>query len=142
MDWRFETKTWLFDLRTGRWSGTKAVTPPYFNAGMWGLAPGIAYDEAAQRIVMMGQGYSTVYDATADRWETLYETPSEEPGSCGIRPECRQAQDILYDAVNKRLVVYGGSVYASAELGWVDPGDISAFDTRTGEWTVLLAAPQ
>ncbi|OGN88415.1 MAG: hypothetical protein A2X23_13485 [Chloroflexi bacterium GWC2_73_18] len=140
-DWLFETRTWLFDLRTGRWSGTEAVTPPYFNAGMWGLAPGIAYDEAAKRTVMIGQGYSAAYDATADHWETLYETPSDEPGTCGTGPECRQAQDIIYDAVNKRLVVYGGSVYASAELGWVDPDDILAYDTRTGAWTDLLVAP-
>jgi hypothetical protein len=138
-DWRFEAKTWLFDLRAGTWSGTGAVTPSVFGAGWWGLVPGIAYDEAAEQTVMMGQGYSAAYEATADRWEMLYPTPSEEPGACGTRPECRQASDLLYDSVNERLVVYGGSVYTSAE-GWVDPDDILAFDTRTREWTVLLEA--
>jgi len=137
MDQPFGAKTWLFDLRTGAWSRTDAVTPPDFDAGMWGLAPGIAYDEAAQRTVLMGQGYSAAYEATADRWEMQYETPSDEPGVCGTRPECRQANDVLYDSVNERLVVYGGSVYTSAE-GWQDPGDLLAFDTRTREWTVLL----
>jgi hypothetical protein len=137
-DWRFAAKTWLFDLRTGTWSETRAVTPPEFSAGMWGLVPGIAYDEAAEQTVMMGQGYSAAYEATADRWEMLYETPSDEPGACGTRPECRQAPDMLYDSVNERLIVYGGSVYTSAETGWVDPDDLLAFDTRTHEWTVLL----
>jgi hypothetical protein len=134
------TKTWLFDLRTGTWSATDAVTPPSFSAGMWGYVPGIAYDEAAQRTVMMGQGYTAVYDATADRWQMLYETPTEGP-KCGTRPECLQMPDLIFDSVNKRLVVYGG-FYASAELDFADLGDIMAFDTRSGEWTVLLAAPQ
>jgi len=134
---QFGTKTWLFDLRTGTWSGTDAVTPPNFSAGMWGYAPGIAYDEAAQRTVMMGQGYSAAYDASEDRWQMVYETPTEGP-KCGTRPECLQAPDLLFDSVNERLIVYGG-FFASADL---DFADIMAFDTRTGDWTVLLAAPQ
>ena len=36
-----------------------------------GDEPAIAYDEAAERTVMLGQGHSAAYDATADRWETL-----------------------------------------------------------------------
>ena len=47
---------------------------------------------------------------------------------------------MVYDPVNERLVVYGGTAIAAA--GWesgtaVD--DVLAFDTRTREWTVLLA---
>jgi hypothetical protein len=136
-NWVFEAKTLLFDLRAGTWSEPPAVTPSEFSAGMWGLVPGIAYDEAAEETVMMGQGHAAAYEATADRWETLYETSSEEPGTCGTRPECRQANDMLYDSVNERLVVYGGSVYTSAE-GWIDPDGLLAFDTRAREWTVLL----
>ncbi len=83
----WEAKTWLFDIRTGTWSGTGAVTPPGFTAGMWGMQPAIAYDEAAQRTVLLGQGQSAAYDATADRWETLYVgTRSDEPGACGDPP--------------------------------------------------------
>ena len=54
--------------------------------------PAIAYDEAAQRTVMLGQGHSAAYDATADRWETLYEGSTAEDwrAACGTRPECRQ----------------------------------------------------
>ncbi len=77
----FEARTWLFDLRTGTWSGTGAVTPPGFSAGMAGLEPAIAYDEAAERTVMLGQGHSAAYDATADRWETLYEGSTAEDRS-------------------------------------------------------------
>ena len=131
-------RTWLFDLRTGTWSGTAAVTPPDFNAGVWGAEPGIAYDEAAERTVMLGQGHSAAYDATADRWETLYVgTPLDSqrvwppPGMPpdarhGLRPGERAARRL------RGLPPDGGTGVA--------PDDILAFDTRTREWTVLLEA--
>ena len=121
----FEAKTWLFDLRTGTWSATGAVTPPDFTAGCWGCVPAIAYDEAAQRTVILGQGHSAAYDATANRWETLYEGSTAD--ECGTRPECRQGAQMVYDPVNERLVLCGDS-----------DGDWLAFDTRSREWTVLL----
>ena len=138
--WIFAAKTWLFDIRTGTWSGTGAATPEY-SYGIVGLEPGIAYDEAAERTVMLGEGHSAAYDATADRWETLYAgTPWDEPGACGARPECRWEPHLVYDPVNERLVVYGGTVYLSADQGRVNADDMLAFDTRTREWTLLLAA--
>jgi len=140
-DWLSQPRTWLFDIRTGTWSGTGAVTPQ-FSYGMWGMGPGIAYDEAAERTVMLGQGHFAAYDATADRWETLYEGSTAEDwwAACGTRPECRQLPFMVSDPVNERLVVYGGTVYTSKETGLVSPDDVLAFDTRTREWTLLLAA--
>lgn len=140
---RFKAGTWLLDLRTGAWSGTSAVAPPVFTAGMWGLVPAIAYDEAAQRTVILGQGHAAAYDAAADRWEILYEGPAAE--DCDTRPECRQMPAMVYgrqmpamvyDPVNERLLVYGGSVFTGSE--WVSPDDVLALDVRTREWTVLL----
>ena len=40
---------------------------------------------------------------------------------------------MIYDPVNKRLVVYGA-------LEEDDPDDLLAFEAGTGEWTLLLAA--
>jgi hypothetical protein len=139
-EWPFEARTWLFDLRTGTWSGTGAVTPSEFSAGMWGWGPGIAYDEAAERTVMLGQGHSAAYDAIGDRWETLYEGSASEDqlAACGTRPECRHMPQLVYDPVNERLVVFGGFVPTAAGEAW--PDGMSAFDTRTREWTVLLEA--
>ena len=87
--------------------------------------------------MLLGQGHSSAYDASADRWETLYETPNpDQPGACGTRPECRYAHRMVYDPVNERLIVYGGVIETAN--GQIDPDDVLAFDTRTGEWTVLL----
>ncbi|HEY6058501.1 MAG TPA: hypothetical protein VIV06_10740 [Candidatus Limnocylindrales bacterium] len=137
-DRRVEARTWLFDLRTGTWSGTGAVTPPDFGAGMWGMGPGISYDDAAERTVILGQGRSVAYDATADRWETLYDgsASNDEPGACGTRPECRQLPQMVFDPVNEQLVVYGGMV--NTGCGWEAPDDIRAFEVTTRSWTLVL----
>jgi hypothetical protein len=130
------SKTWLFDLRTGASSPTGAASPEFFFGG-WGNYPAIAYDEAAKRTVLLGQGHSAAYDATADRWETLstWTTSEEWPtGVCGAHPECRQSPEMVYDPVNERLVVYGGDTLITGS------DDVLAFDTRTRTWTVLLAA--
>jgi hypothetical protein len=140
---RFEARTWLFDLRSGTWSERGAVTPEFVYAG-WGNTPAMAYDEAAERTVMLGQGHSAAYDATADRWQTLSSwTSSEDWGTvaCGVHPECRQGEGMVYDPVNERLVVYGGAAIAGpGGEGGTAVDDVLAFDTRTGEWTVLLEA--
>ena len=49
---------------------------------------------------------------------------------------------MVYDPVNERLVVYGGTEYLPLEPGSMDPDDVLAFDTRTREWTVLLEASE
>ena len=86
---------------------------------------------------MAGQGRSVAYDATADRWETLFETPSgDQPGACGTRPECRQGQGMVYDAVNERLVADGGMVYTTCT--WEAPDDLWAFDMATRSWTLVV----
>jgi len=135
----FGARAWLLDFRTGSWSRTGTAAPG-FSAGWWGHVPAMAYDEAAERTVILGQGHSAAYDATADHWETLYETPSRDQLPCTTRPECRQLQFMVYDPVNERLVVFGGFVLAAGSE--VYPDDVLAFNTRTREWTVLLEASE
>jgi hypothetical protein len=134
-DWRFEARTWLFDLRSGTWAATGTVAPGFFDAGMWGRGAGMAYDEVAARTVMMGQGHLVTYDASVDRWETVWTGPSE--GACGTRPECRQAPDMIFDPVNGRLIVYGGGMWAAEQP---DLDDVLAFDATTNQWITLLEA--
>jgi hypothetical protein len=100
--------TWLFDIRTGTWSRS-GVDPPVFSEG-WS-EPAVAYDEAAERTVFYGNVRWAAYDAAADRWESL--------GGDGLPGQ------LVYDAVNRRLVSNGG-------------GTVGAFDLATREWTVLL----
>ncbi len=81
-------ETWLLDLRTGTWSRSGAAAP-VVQRRVVGALPAIAYDEAAERTVVLGRVTSAAYDATADRWEILDEATSGI--SCRhYPPECRQ----------------------------------------------------
>jgi hypothetical protein len=137
-EWHFGATTWLFDLRTGAWSGSGGAAPE-FSYGWWGTQPAVAYDEAAERTVMLGQSHSAAYDAAADRWETLWAAPSDggdDPGGCGTRPECRLGRAMVYDPVNGRLLVYGGEYWTTC--AWEMADDMWALDVASRSWTLVL----
>jgi hypothetical protein len=113
----------LFDIRTGTWSWSGAVAPGIYGSGMWGAPPAIAYDEAAQRTVVFGNGLAA-YDATADRWEVLIDPTDHDPSDW-------LPSSMVYDPLNRRLVGLGRGVV-------VDQGGVVAFDLVAREWTILL----
>ena len=106
-------ETWLFDIRTGTWSEASAETPDVIEV-LW-VSPGIAYDEAAERTVAIGDVRWAAYDAarTAGR-------------SCSRRTDPSVYLPTVYDPVNGRLVSIA------------DGAGVAAFDMATREWTVLL----
>jgi hypothetical protein len=108
-------ETWLFDVRPGTWSRSRADTPEVV-CGMGWPAPTIVYDEAAERTVLGCDNISVTYDAKADRWDPVV-------GAGGTFPYA------VYDAVNKRLVGLGEN-----------RDGVLAFDLTTRELTVLLAS--
>jgi hypothetical protein len=124
--------TWLFDPRTGSWSTASAVTPNV-NTGYFASGGEIAYDEATAQTVVFSDGLVIAYEASADRWETVNGTAR----CCGYGATNRLGHWMAYDPVNRRLVVYGGSVRTAT--GWVEADDVLAFDPATGAWSQLLA---
>lgn len=126
-------RTRILDPRTGVWSKSAADTPEV-NTGMIASGGEIAYDEAAGRTVVFSDGLLIAYDAAADRWETLSRPVGRRMGN---GPLHRLGHGIVYDPVNERVVVYGGS-YRTAD-GWVKADDVWAFDLPSGEWIQLLA---
>ena len=123
--------TLLLDLRTGTVSRSGTEWPGVWGKGwVGGPAPAIAYDEAAERTVVYGNGRAAVYDAAADHWEVLVDA---DPRRSDWSPS-----SMVYDPVNERLVVYGETVRTTDGSTAASPDDVLAFDTRTREWTVLL----
>jgi hypothetical protein len=115
--WGKEKAMCLIDLRTGAWSGTRAVTPPDLNTGFYLLVPSVVYDEATKRTVFSDGRQLAAYDATADRWEIL----EADPGA-GL------PLLMVYDPLHRRLV----------GVGQGDGGPDVAFDPVTRDWMVLL----
>ncbi|MCU0479402.1 MAG: hypothetical protein MUE92_11800 [Chloroflexi bacterium] len=131
------SETRLFDTRTASMADARAAAPW---AGQCGFMSGrfcyggqagaaIAYDERAQRVIVLIGGHAFAYDAAADRWDTLFEPAGTGPGELA-----RAGHPMVYDPVNRRLVVLAGDFD-----GDPDPVEaVLAFDTTTREWTVLL----
>ena len=115
-------ETWLFDIRTGTWSRSRAERPA---VGGWYTAPGLVYDEAAGKTVVLLRYPETAYDATADRWEVLAEAEATWP----------YPGRMVYDPVNRRLVGLGQTL---GMVGDVPPGGVEALDLVKGERRVLL----
>jgi hypothetical protein len=129
-----DTPAWTFDLPTATWSPMKAIAPSVNTA--YGLGEEAVYDEAAGMTVMFSRGFVVGYDASADRWTTLYGHPWEQPGCCQPGPLNRVYHQMVYDPINERLVVYGGSVLDRTPS---QTTDVWAFDVATREWTQLVA---
>jgi len=115
--------TSLFDIRTGTWSSS-GVQTPFVIAGFGMSVPVTEYDEAAARTVVFGNDRMALYDATADRWETLDATSIEPPDGW--------PDSMVYDSVNERLI---GCKWLPLYERKVD---VIALDLVTREWTVLL----
>jgi hypothetical protein len=107
---------WLLD-RTGVWRMSGAETPDCTTGSWW--YPAVVYDEAAERTVVANGHRWCVYDATADRWEILFDEAEWVPNPGA------------YDPANRRLIVFGDGVGVS--------GEAVAFDLVRREWTVLIA---
>jgi hypothetical protein len=91
-----------------------------------------AYDEAVERTVVFGRLGAVAYDAASDRWELL-----TADWDCQVGPTHRTGHAMVYDPVNRRLVVVGGTVFRGTD--WVAADDVIAFDPATRGWTTLLA---
>jgi hypothetical protein len=135
------SETRLFDMRTGSVADARAAAPWGGKCGWFSArycydrvaGAAIAYDERAQRTVVLIGGYMFGYDAAADRWDTLYGPGAPDTSDAVASANAaagalaRQSESIVSDPVNGRLVVPGG-------VG----GAVLAFDATTREWTVLL----
>ena len=153
----FPLVTTLTDLRHGGLATPGAVLPEisfvYLPSGNE-----ITYDEAAGMVVILSHGWMIAYDATADRW-TVVDTARAGEAVALPCSRCRDSETIVYDPVNRRLVVYGGSYYdpsrtkpvgsptasgdpASSTGGLVQDDGVEAFDLATRTWTVLLEPTQ
>jgi hypothetical protein len=125
-------RSWEYNPASGRWSA-EWVSSPSANGGFFGNPGSIATDETSGRVVIYSQGQLLAYNGEAGRWETIdtLEPWPEWPD----RPGSRIGQSIVYDSLNRRLVVHGGRQSFSC----VDPDDVWAFDLLKGEWMPLLA---
>ncbi len=124
-------RSWEYNPTTGRWSTERASSPPV-NGGFFGNPGSIATDEVTGRVVIYSAGPVLAYDGAAGHWEPI---DTLEPWPDWGEPGGRAGQSIVYDSLNRRIVVYGGRGLDPCQ----SPDDVWTFDPSAGEWTLLLA---
>ena len=123
----FLNDTWAFDLTAHTWSEFAPSSPP---AIRYGVAS--CYDVVAKTQVIFA-GFTNQgrfndtwrFDPAAVTWTDV------SPASGSPLKRCLHA--VCYDALNRRMIMYGGQNNGAL-------GDIWAFDLVTGVWTELTPA--
>jgi hypothetical protein len=146
VDHELEYQTWTYDV-TGRSWTQRAAGPPLLNTG-WGESGGeIAYDPVSARTMIFSDGLVAAYDATSDQWTT--KPPGQgwpaaaytEGTDFGSGPLARLGHSMVYDPLNQRTVVLGGTSRMPGKDGWQwqQLKDVWAYDLQTNTWIQLLA---
>lgn len=130
-------ETFEYDFAIPSWFRAQITTPQLDL--VWGDLGRyeIAFDEANARTVVFSSGRVLAYDARAQRWEIVFDSPPRYESTTADEPAHRGAVSLVYDPVNERLIALGGR--RASVAGWFDADDVVAFDLATGEWIQLLA---
>jgi len=143
-------ETWLFNPTTGVWT-KEASTPQIPVFDHWGFERGteVTFDAAHKRTVIYSLGLLSTYDAATRTWTTVPGIPTVSPAQQPDQPlkpspMTRSGHTLIYDPINKRVLMFGGSSLIStdpmARGHWRDNDDILAYDLKTHTWTTIVPA--
>jgi hypothetical protein len=136
-------ETWTFDLFTRRWTNQHAEPPePHFEESVPSLVQPhreAAFDPVSQRTFVLRNGNLATYQTGTDRWDPVTEGAGAGWPSSGwfTGPLTRTGHSLVYDPVNQRILVYGGTWQTTK--GEEGTGDVWAYDVPTNTWTELVA---
>ncbi|HZW45367.1 MAG TPA: kelch repeat-containing protein [Dermatophilaceae bacterium] len=129
--------SWTFQPTSGQWA--EQAAPPRLN---FDLAGGeLAYDQSAQRTVLFSDGVLATYDATQDRWANVPLPGSLFNPLTKTGPLARTDHTMVYDPVNERIVILGGTVRTS-QTTWSVADDAWAYNVASNTWTELVPSLQ
>jgi hypothetical protein len=135
--------TWTYDLRAGEWSIEETLTPDLAVGAFAQPSGKAAYDETTYlTVITSADGEVVGYDGARHEWELLWASSSEQD-RYDIGVGSRFDDRVIYDPVNDRIVVIGGTarlLNTEDDATWMFMNDVWAFDTDSGTWSQLLAA--
>ena len=134
-------RTWRFDLTTHRWSRLHAQ-PPAVNAGYGESGREIVLDEAADKVLLLGDGVLAAFDPATQRWRTIHLDWRLASTAGGFGPLTRLGHTVVYDPVHGRILVLGGINRPGSPRPGDDPWavacDVWAYETASDTWTELV----
>ena len=141
-------ETWTFDLLSQKWIDQGAEPPELPFEGSSRLfeesRSEAAFDPVSQRTFVLLNGQLATYRTGTDHWDAVYPGngwPSklrlaEAKGGGLAGPLTRTGHSLVYDPVNQRILVYGGTWQTTK--GETRTGDIWAYDVPINTWTELV----
>jgi N-acetylneuraminic acid mutarotase len=137
-------ETWAYDPGANSWTNLK----PEGALPAARVAPAMSYDPLSGRVIMFGGGGAIndqssdqanhndtwAYDPSANSWTNL--NPK------GALPAARAAAAMVYDSTRRRMILFGGSAPADAQLAGADAqmNDTWAYDPAANTWSDLSPA--
>ena len=142
-------ETWTFDLLSQKWTDqTGHASGPVRSrspAGpFWTSRREAAFDPVSRRTFVLMGGQLATYQTGSHQWDAVYPGhgwPSkvrlvEPEGRELAGPLARTGHSLVYDPVNQRMLVYGGTWQTTK--GETQTGDVWAYDVPTNTWTELV----
>ena len=133
-------ETWTFDLFTQGWTNQHAEPQEqtFDESAPSLLAPHreAAFDPVSQRTFMLVNGGLATYQTGADHWDTVPAGTGWPSSDWFSGPLTRTGASLVYDPVNQRILVYGGTWQTTK--GKKRTGDVWAYDVPTNTWTELV----
>ena len=129
---RATNDTWAYEYNTNTWTNLSPTVSPYPRTDH-----AMAYDSRADRIILFGGGIDVrqvdnetwAYDPNANIWVEIHPATAPPP---------RSGHSMAYDAGSDRIIMFGGSVYGTA-----DPAETWSYHARAPSPSIplpLLAA--
>jgi len=129
--------TWTFDPLAGVWTKAKAVTPR-IDVGYYAAGSEVTFNAVHKRTVIYSYGRLATYDAAAQTRTTV--PPRQLPDSAPLMtgPLARLHHTLVYDPINKRVLMFGGQSQMPA--GWQSLDDVWAYDLTSRTWAQVVPA--
>lgn len=137
--------TWTFGVETRRWTRHDS-RPPELAVGWVASGGELVFDVAADRALAFSDGLLAAFNPDRGRWRRidvpygpLYGAPTE-PGALGTGALARMHHRMVYDPVNRRVVVMGGEIRTTAadEDMWQEATDVLSYKHATHRWRKLV----
>lgn len=123
-------QTWAYDYNSNTWTNRNPAPGP---SGRGGFS--MAYDSAADRVILFG-GSTSMYDwAYNDTWAYDYETNAWTNRTPAVAPSPRDVAGMAYDSSAGQVILVGGS-----KSDWTKTNETWAYDYSANNWTLLHPA--
>jgi len=141
-------ETWTFDLLTSTWTNQNAEPPGLpdqeLDSSLLAVRNEATFDPVTQRTMVLMNGQLATYRTGEDHWDVIPREPGwpaegtliDDTGYWTTGPLARTGHSLVYDPVNQRVLVLGGTW--RSEDGAQQSGDVWAYDPATNTWTQLV----